>query len=87
MTASKSRRIIHDPLLCTSILMEIPWDSIDDATLNRLLGEIVTRDGTDYGDEEKSLAQKVEEVKAALSSGSALLHWDSDSESASIISK
>lgn len=67
--------------------MEIPWNSIDEATLNRLIGEIVTRDGTDYGSEEKTLEQKVEEVKIALAAGTAVLHWDSDSESAAILSK
>ena len=38
----------QDPSTQTSS-MHIPWDALDAETLTRLLSEIVTRDGTDYG--------------------------------------
>jgi len=65
--------------------MKIPWDSLSAETLNALLEEIVTRDGTDYGAVEKSIEQKVAFARHQLKSGYAVLVWDSELESASLI--
>lgn len=64
--------------------MEIPWQDLDEDTLDRLLSEIVTRDGTDYGLVETSTATKIRSVRKALASGSLLLLWDAESESAAL---
>jgi len=66
--------------------MHIPHDSLDLETLTRLLSEIVTRDGTDYGLVERSTEAKVAAARKALSSGTAQLHWDEESETASLLS-
>ncbi len=66
--------------------MKIPWQILPPETLESVLEEIVTRDGTDYGLLEKSTAQKVKLARNQLVSERAFLYWDSKSESASLIS-
>lgn len=53
--------------------MIVPIDQIDPDTLTNLIKEFVLREGTDYGEEEAALAQKIEQVKAQLKSGTAVL--------------
>lgn len=66
--------------------MEIPWRELDDETLDRLLSELVTRDGTDYGLREQTTAEKVKGARRALESGRAQLMWNAEVESASLVS-
>ena len=66
--------------------MRIPWRQLPVETLENMLEEIVTRDGTDYGSSEKTTAEKVRSAQAQLVSGSAHLYWDAKLESASILS-
>ncbi|HEY1100449.1 MAG TPA: YheU family protein [Myxococcota bacterium] len=65
--------------------MQIPHTSLQPATLQALIEEFVTRDGTDYGDVETSLQQRVDSVVAALRSKRAVIMYDDDSESCSIV--
>jgi len=65
--------------------MHIPWDTLDEDTLTRLLTEIVTRDGTDYGVEESSTQAKVAAALKSLHSGRARLFWDSESETSALV--
>ena len=67
--------------------MEIPWKSLEEGVLLRLIEEVVTRDGTDYGAEEKSRDQKIAEAKKALESGKAAILWDMATETVSLIVK
>ena len=76
--------IIHYHLAKTSHPMEIPWKSLDPELLEKLLEELVSREGTDYGATEKTLEQKIAELTTALQTGKARLLWNSDTESASI---
>lgn len=64
--------------------MEIPYQSLEEEVLYELLKEIVTRDGTDYGWEEKTTEQKICAALDALKKGKACLYWDADSETASL---
>ena len=66
------------------IKMQIPYEKLEEEVLFELLKDIVTRDGTDYGWEEKSTEQKVSAAFAALKNGKACLYWDSESETASL---
>ncbi len=66
--------------------MEIPWQTLDDETLDRLLSEMVTRDGTDYGARELTTAEKVKGARRSLESGRARLLWNVELESASLVS-
>jgi len=65
--------------------MHIPWDTLDSETLTRLLTEIVTRDGTDYGMHETSTETKVNAALKSLQNGSAQLFWDTESETSALI--
>jgi len=53
--------------------MIVPWQELDPATLENLLQEFVSRDGTDYGEQEYSLVDKVQQVRRALEHGDAVL--------------
>ncbi|MBS0056696.1 YheU family protein [Yersinia sp. Marseille-Q3913] len=65
--------------------MIIPWQQIDGETLDNLLEAFVLREGTDYGEHERSLAQKVEDVRRQLVSGDAVLVWSELHETINIM--
>ncbi|MCZ2723332.1 YheU family protein [Marinomonas sp. 15G1-11] len=65
----------------------IPHDSLQKETLITILEEIVTRDGTDYGNYELTLEDKVAEALVLLSSKSAFLLFDTESETVKLLSK
>lgn len=67
--------------------MIIPWQEIDADTLTNLLEAFVLREGTDYGDHERSLEEKVEDVRRQLKSGEALLVWSELHETINIMPK
>jgi uncharacterized protein YheU (UPF0270 family) len=54
-------------------------------TLRRLIEDFVTRDGTDYGESEASLESRVADVLAQLNSGKAIISFDADSGTATIV--
>lgn len=64
--------------------MKIPHERLEQEVLYELLKEIVTRDGTDYGESEVSTEVKVTSALRALKNGKANLYWDADSETASL---
>ena len=53
--------------------MIIPWQELSTETLDNLIESFVLREGTDYGMQEKTLEQKVADVKKQLVSGEAVL--------------
>ncbi|TCV93637.1 hypothetical protein EDC52_10819 [Biostraticola tofi] len=63
----------------------IPWEQIDPETLSRLIESFVLREGTDYGEHEKTLEQKVEDVRRQLRCGEAVLVWSELTESINIM--
>ncbi|HEI8868983.1 MULTISPECIES: YheU family protein [Gammaproteobacteria] len=65
--------------------MIIPWKELDSETLNNLIESFVLREGTDYGEHERSLAQKVEDVRRQLQSGEVLLVWSELHETVNIM--
>ncbi|MBJ7549280.1 YheU family protein [Marinomonas ostreistagni] len=65
----------------------IPFDSLDPETLANVLNDIVSRDGTDYGDYDLSSEQKREQALRALKSGEAVLLFDTESETIQLVSK
>ena len=66
--------------------MRIPHTSLSKTTLQALIEEFVTRDGTDYGDVEVPLERRVEMVMALLQARTAVIVYDEDSETCSITS-
>jgi len=67
--------------------MIIPWKELDPDTLNNLIETFVLREGTDYGEQERSLEQKVEDVRRQLASGEALLVWSELHETVNIMQR
>jgi len=67
--------------------MIIPWKELDPDTLNNLIEAFVLREGTDYGEQERSLEQKVEDVRRQLASGEALLVWSELHETVNIMQR
>ncbi len=65
----------------------LPWQQVEQDTLMRLLAEVVSRDGTDYGGHELSQMDKCQQALANLKQGRAVLCWDDDTETASLMSQ
>lgn len=65
--------------------MIIPWNELATETLDNLIESFVLREGTDYGIQEKTLEQKVADVKKQLKSGEAVLVWSELHESVNIM--
>jgi uncharacterized protein YheU (UPF0270 family) len=58
----------------------VPLERLQSEVLQALLEEFVTRDGTDYGEREHSLEEKVERLHKQLGSGDLQILYDVDSE-------
>ena len=65
--------------------MIIPWQDISPDALDNLLESFVLREGTDYGEHERSLEQKVNDVKRQLKSGDVVLVWSELHETVNIM--
>ena len=65
--------------------MIIPWQDVDPETLHNLIESFVLREGTDYGEHERSLDDKVADVKQQLKNGEALLVWSELHETVNIM--
>ena len=66
--------------------MEIPHEELSSDVLKGIIEEFITREGTDYG-EEFSIDEKIEQVKALLFKGRAVIVFDAISETCGIVSK
>ncbi|EGU29688.1 hypothetical protein VII00023_04682 [Vibrio ichthyoenteri ATCC 700023] len=53
--------------------MIVPWQQIAPETLESLLKEFVLREGTDYGEIEISVQDKIDQVKRQLETGEAVI--------------
>lgn len=60
--------------------MEIPWQRLPRETLTAILEEYVTREGTEYGLEDYSLAEKVAQIRLQLIRGEAIIDFDPETE-------
>ncbi len=61
--------------------MQIPHTELKAETLQAIVQEFVTRDGTDHSPDE----QRVQTVMRQLENGEAELHFDADSETCNIV--
>ena len=64
--------------------MIIPWQDIAPETLTNLIEQFVLREGTDYGEVEMSLENKVNYVMQQLKSGDAVIVFSELHESVDI---
>ena len=65
----------------------VPWKDLPPDTLTNLIEEFVTRDGTDYGDQEVATSTKVEQVRHQLKQQEAFIVFDEVTESVSVMGK
>ncbi|ASA56086.1 YheU family protein [Vibrio gazogenes] len=64
--------------------MIIPWQTLEPDTLDNLIQEFILREGTDYGEHEISLEEKVAQVKQQIQSGEAVIVYSELHESVDI---
>ncbi|MGH1371198.1 MAG: YheU family protein [Cellvibrionaceae bacterium] len=64
--------------------MIIPYEQLSADAVQGLIEEFITREGTDYGDVEFSLDEKVEHVRAQLLSKEIVIVFDPAMESVSL---
>ena len=67
--------------------MIIPFDTIDNETLQSLVESFVLREGTDYGEVEISMQEKVDQIIEQLRLGDIVIEYSEEHESVTIIAK
>jgi len=67
--------------------MIIPPNSLDSNTLDAVLENFITQEGTDYGEVELSLHEKLERLKPQVHRGEVLIVFDEFSETLRLITK
>ena len=65
--------------------MIIPHQQLDPETLQNLLEEYATRDGTDYGEREVSLLDKVANLRRQLENKTVVIWFEPGEESVNLI--
>tara|TARA_R100001377_G_scaffold4565_2_gene2594 strand:- start:788 stop:994 length:207 start_codon:yes stop_codon:yes gene_type:complete len=66
--------------------MQIPFEQLSAETLTAILEEYASREGTEYGEVDYSLAQKVAMLRKQLVRGDIGISFDAETESCSLIS-
>ena len=66
-------------------VIEIPYQSLSADALEGIVQEFSSRDGTDYGESEFSLADKVAQVEVQLKSGDLTLLFDPIAQSCQLV--
>lgn len=64
--------------------MKIQWQDLSEDALDGVIEDFVTREGTEYGPQEVSLAAKVQMVKKQLQKGIVSINFDPETESCTI---
>jgi len=65
--------------------VEIPLESLSREALRGVVEEFITREGTDYGHDERTLEGKVEDVMRQLERGEARIVYDPERQSVTLI--
>ena len=63
----------------------VPYDTLSEETLGRVIEEFVSRAGTDYGAHEKTLDEKIADVRRQLVRGEATIIFDPETEHVDIV--
>ena len=67
--------------------MEISYKELKQGTLNNLIEEFVSREGTDYGLQIYSMKDKVRHVMKQLEQGVAYIDYDAESSTCNIVKR
>ena len=65
----------------------VPYDQLSPGTLEAIIEEFVTREGTDYGETDIPFERKIERVKREIKTGRALIVFDTSMQSCNILSR
>lgn len=65
----------------------IPYTQLSQDALDGVIQDFISREGTDYGLQEYSLEQKTQQVMAQITAGEAVIVFDHDTQSVSILHK
>ena len=65
--------------------MIIPFAQLDHNTLQNLLEEYATREGTEYGEREVELPEKVASLRRQLQSGEVVIWFDPGEETVNLV--
>ncbi|MEH6549791.1 MAG: YheU family protein [Pseudomonadales bacterium] len=65
-------------------MLLVPYDQLSEAALSGMMEEYVSRDGTDYGEQELSLDAKVGRLRVQLQRGQVVIVFDSETESCNL---
>jgi uncharacterized protein YheU (UPF0270 family) len=68
-------------------LVDVPHSQLEHEVLRRVIEEFVTRDGTDYGAIERTLAEKVAVVMQQLEAGEAAIVVDAEYDTIDIVAR
>ncbi len=69
------------------LYISVPLNKLEARVLEALIEEFVSRDGTDYGERETSLAERVAAVDHQLHSGDLQLLYEQEAEQWDIVSR
>lgn len=67
--------------------VEVPWEQLESDVLHKLVEEFVSREGTEYGEQEVVLNTKVKQVIEQLKAKKAAITFDPETQTTHIISK
>ena len=70
-----------------SVVTIVPYDQVPNELLQRLLESFISREGTDYGAVERSLPEKVEDLRGQLKRREIVIVFDGESESFNLITR
>lgn len=65
--------------------MRISQHQLSSRALNGIIEEFITREGTDYGQREVLLQEKIRQIKAQIDRGEVIIVYDSESRSCNLL--
>ena len=65
--------------------IEIPWRELSTDALDGLIEAFVMREGTDYGEHEATMADKIEQVRCQIHNEQVRVLFDADTESVTLV--
>lgn len=63
----------------------VPWEQLSADALRGVIEEFITREGTEYGNDELSLEQKIAQVQRQLTSGEVVVLFDATAETVNLV--
>ena len=67
--------------------MIIPYSELSDEALQALIEDFVTREGTDYGQDEMSRQEKSAHLFALLKTGDLLITYNDDTQTCGLVAR